>query len=183
MVWEWPLAHQLLPTLTNNNLLPDETMATTMEVDVDELWTRTVANKPITTPATGFERTDFSVKTSPACFPPRRRNAELRKLNEQTNKYNRPKRNAIFIKAPKTRRTFPVVVSSIYVRKNLVSSIHCFEVHTQKSHNAACSKSIKQPPTSWNRFCLHCLYLFVNKLEQIILTSLTGLSTCYKAIC
>jgi hypothetical protein len=37
-------------------LLEDETIETTMDVDVDELWTRTVANKPSINSAIGFER-------------------------------------------------------------------------------------------------------------------------------
>jgi hypothetical protein len=96
-----------------------------MEVDVDELWTRTVASKPMTTPATGFERTDFSVKTSPAFFPPRRRNAELRKLSEQMKRYNNPSRRAIFMKAPSTRRALPRDVNSIYER-NIHEFYHVF---------------------------------------------------------
>ena len=99
------------------NLLPEETMATTIDVDVDELCTKTVASKPITTPATGFDNTDVSVNTSPAFLPPRRRNAELRKLSEQMKRYKRPRRRAIFIRPLRTRRTFPPGVNSKCKRK------------------------------------------------------------------
>ena len=61
-------------------------MATTIEVEVDELCTKTVARRPITTPATGFASAESEVNTSPAVLPPRRRNAEVRKLKEQTNR-------------------------------------------------------------------------------------------------
>ena len=111
-----PLKSKRLPIMNSVIILqyslPEETMATTMEVDVEELWTRTVASKPMTTPATGFERTEVSVKTSPACLPPKSRKAELRKLNEQMKRYNNPKRSAIFTMAPSTRRTLPCVSSS-----------------------------------------------------------------------
>lgn len=37
-----------------DNLLPEPTMDTTMDVEVDELCTRTVTKMPIITPTTGF---------------------------------------------------------------------------------------------------------------------------------
>ena len=88
-------------------------MATTMEVDVDELCTKTVARRPMTTPATGFASADSSVNTLPAVLPPRSRNAELRKLKEQIKRYKKPRRKATFTTPMTTRRTFPFAVSSV----------------------------------------------------------------------
>lgn len=45
------------------------TMPTTMEVEVEELCTRTVARTPIITPATGLDRISFFLKISPADLP------------------------------------------------------------------------------------------------------------------
>lgn len=45
------------------------TMPTTIEVEVEELCTRTVARTPIITPATGFDRISFFLKISPADLP------------------------------------------------------------------------------------------------------------------
>jgi hypothetical protein len=44
-------------------LLDDETIDTIMDVDVDELCTRTVANKPTINPAIGLEITEPSANT------------------------------------------------------------------------------------------------------------------------
>ena len=95
------------------NLLPAATIDTTMEVVVDELWTRTVAKMPIIRPATGLLRISFEAKASPAAFPPNRRKALLRKSNEQMNKYRRPRSRTILVKAKATRRNFPLQSSSV----------------------------------------------------------------------
>lgn len=44
-------------------------MLTTMEEEVDELWTSSVTRMPITSPATGLERTQLSWKMFPAALP------------------------------------------------------------------------------------------------------------------
>ena len=95
------------------NLLPAATIETTMEVVVDELWTRTVAKMPIIRPATGLLRISFEAKASPAAFPPNKRKALLRKSNEQMNKYRRPRSRTILVNAKATRRNFPVPSSSV----------------------------------------------------------------------
>ena len=95
------------------NLLPAATIDTTMEVVVDELWTRTVARMPIIRPATGLLRISFEAKASPAAFPPNRRKALLRKSNEQMNKYRRPRSRTILVNARATRRNFPLQSSSV----------------------------------------------------------------------
>ena len=50
-------------------ILEDETIETTMDVDVDELCTITVANNPSIRLAIGFERTASSVNALPAILP------------------------------------------------------------------------------------------------------------------
>ena len=95
------------------NLLRAATIATTMEVVVDELWTSTVARMPIIRPATGLLRISFEAKASPAAFPPNKRKALLRKSNEQMNKYRRPRSKTILVNAKATRRNFPLQSSSI----------------------------------------------------------------------
>lgn len=52
-----------------HHLHPEETMLTMMEVEVLELWTRTVTRIPTTRPATGLERIALSLKMSPATLP------------------------------------------------------------------------------------------------------------------
>ena len=98
---------------TQNDLLSAATIETTMEVVVDELWTRTVAKMPIIRPATGLLRISFEAKASPAAFPPNRRKALLRKSNEQMNKYRKPRSRTIFVNAKATRRNFPNLSSSV----------------------------------------------------------------------
>ena len=73
--------------IKNNNLclLCAATIETTIEVVVDELWTRTVARIPIIKPATGLLKILFEAKASPAAFPPSNRKALLRKSSEQMN--------------------------------------------------------------------------------------------------
>lgn len=51
------------------NLLSAATMLTTMEVLVDELWTRTVERTPIITPQIGLLRSSLLRNTSPAALP------------------------------------------------------------------------------------------------------------------
>ena len=72
--------------ILNLHLLPDETIATTIEVVVDELWNTTVTRIPMTRAANGFTRRLSDEKTSPAVLPPSKRNAELRKVSEQMNR-------------------------------------------------------------------------------------------------
>ena len=98
---------------TQNDLLSAATIETTMEVVVDELWTRTVAKMPIIRPATGLLRMSFEAKASPAAFPPNRRKALLRKSNEQMNKYRKPRSRTIFVNDKATRRNFPNLSSSV----------------------------------------------------------------------
>jgi hypothetical protein len=50
-------------------LLPAATMATTMEVEVEELCRSTVASTPIITSATGLLRITLLRNTSPAVLP------------------------------------------------------------------------------------------------------------------
>ncbi len=50
-------------------LLEDETIDTTIDVDVDELCTITVANNPSIRPAIGLERIAPSVKAFPVILP------------------------------------------------------------------------------------------------------------------
>ncbi len=56
------------------DLHPEETKLTTKEVDVLELWTRTVTSIPTTIPATGLERTALSLNMSPATLHVQRYN-------------------------------------------------------------------------------------------------------------
>lgn len=48
---------------------PEETMLTTMEEEVDELWTNRVTRTPMTRPARGLDKTELSWKISPAALP------------------------------------------------------------------------------------------------------------------
>ena len=64
------------------NSLEDETIDITIDVDVDELWTRTVASKPTINPAKGFERTAPSVNIWPVTLP-NKINILFRNFNEQ----------------------------------------------------------------------------------------------------
>ena len=77
------LMHSVFVLIDKNNLPSPATIATTIDVDVEELCTSTVTSTPIIRPATGLLSISFSAKALPAALPPRRRNAELRKLNEQ----------------------------------------------------------------------------------------------------
>ena len=52
----------------------DETIDTTIEVDVDELWTITVANTPTIKPAIGLEKIEFSAKILPVILPGNKQN-------------------------------------------------------------------------------------------------------------
>ena len=51
------------------HLLPAPTIATTMEVVVDELCTNTVANTPNIRSAMGLDRMSFCWKAAPAALP------------------------------------------------------------------------------------------------------------------
>ena len=90
--WPWlsalkwmSFAHRLLPKHKSNThtlytgwhlhyhliyLLPEETMATTIEVEVDELCTQTVAMTPIISAATGLRKRGLSLKILPVSWPP-----------------------------------------------------------------------------------------------------------------
>lgn len=48
---------------------PEDTMLTTMEEEVDELWTSRVTRTPMTRPARGLDSTVLSWKMSPAVLP------------------------------------------------------------------------------------------------------------------
>lgn len=48
---------------------PEETMLTTIEEEVDELWTSRVTRMPMTTPARGLDKTVLSWKMLPAVLP------------------------------------------------------------------------------------------------------------------
>jgi len=58
-----------LHTLSCTYSRPEATRLTIMEVEVDELWTSTVAKIPTTSPATGLDSTALSWKMSPATLP------------------------------------------------------------------------------------------------------------------
>lgn len=51
------------------DLRVEDTMLTIMDEEVLELWTITVTKTPITSPATGLESTESSLKMSPAALP------------------------------------------------------------------------------------------------------------------
>ena len=88
-------------------LLLEETIATTMEVVVEELWKTTVTSIPITSAAKGFTNRLFDENTSPAAFPPNRRKAELRKVSEHIKRYMKPVRLTIFTVPTVTRFSLP----------------------------------------------------------------------------
>lgn len=44
-------------------------MLTTIEEEVDELWTSRVTSTPMTRPARGLDKTELSLKMSPAVLP------------------------------------------------------------------------------------------------------------------
>lgn len=67
-MWQRVLCTQL-PTLLCAYSHPEATRLTTMEVEVDELWTSTVTKIPTTSPATGLDSTALSWKMSPATLP------------------------------------------------------------------------------------------------------------------
>ena len=103
------------------------TIATTIEVDVDELCTNTVTRTPIISPAIGLLNISFSENALPAALPPRRRNAELRKLSEQMNMYINPVSNDILTNMMVTRFTLPLPSSS-ESRKNFIRVVDSFKV-------------------------------------------------------
>lgn len=49
--------------------LPEPTIVMTIDVDVEELWTRTVARTPIMSPATGFDNSLSFWNVLPAVLP------------------------------------------------------------------------------------------------------------------
>lgn len=79
-----------------------------IDVVVDELWKTTVTSIPITNAAKGLTKRLFEENTSPAVLPPKRRNAELRKVSEHIKRYIRPVRQKIFTVPMTTRFTFPL---------------------------------------------------------------------------
>lgn len=81
-------------------------MVTTIEVDVDELWTSTVASTPIMSPTTGFLSSSLSLNTLPACLPPRSLNEVLRRSREQTKAHSRKRRVHNFSMPSSTRLAF-----------------------------------------------------------------------------
>jgi hypothetical protein len=91
----------IIGTAGDTRNMPDATIVTMIEVDVEELWTSTVARMPIISPAIGFcrsslslsalplSKSEFSVSSQvnkPAAFPPSSLKAELRKSSEQMKK-------------------------------------------------------------------------------------------------
>lgn len=66
--------------MTAVDLHPEETKLTTMEVEVLELWTRTVTSIPTTSPATGLENTLLFLNMSPATLPIQKYNTSQSKL-------------------------------------------------------------------------------------------------------
>ena len=67
------------------NLPPLDTSDTITDVQVEELWTRTVKRTPIINPTTGLLRTSFPANISPADCPANSRNASVKKVKEHTN--------------------------------------------------------------------------------------------------
>ena len=67
---------------------------------------------PITRAARGFTSKLSEEKTSPAVLPPNKRNAELRNVNEQMNRYIKPVNKVNFATPIVTRFTFPRVDNS-----------------------------------------------------------------------
>lgn len=67
------MLHQDLWVISRKALQADlrveDTMLTMMDEEVLELWTITVTRTPITSPATGLESTESSLKMSPAALP------------------------------------------------------------------------------------------------------------------
>lgn len=65
--------HRIIPGCVTSHVCwcshPEETMLTTMEDEVDELWTSKVTRTPMTRPARGLDKTTLSWKMSPAAFP------------------------------------------------------------------------------------------------------------------
>ena len=68
-----------------DHLLFAPTILTTIEVDVEELCTRTVTKMPIINPTTGLPRKG-PWKMSPVALPAIRRNDDDRKSSEHTNR-------------------------------------------------------------------------------------------------
>ena len=66
-------------------LPPLDTRDTITDVQVEELWTRTVKRTPIINPTTGLLRTSFPANISPADCPANSRNASVKKVKEHTN--------------------------------------------------------------------------------------------------
>ena len=68
-----------------STLPPLDTRDTITDVQVEELWTRTVKRTPIINPTTGLLRTSFPANISPADCPANSRNASVKKVKEHTN--------------------------------------------------------------------------------------------------
>lgn len=85
-------------------LQSDPTIVTTIDVDVDDDWTRTVTRTPIMSPTTGFCRSCESETNLPAALPPSKRKDELRNVSEQMNRYSRPVRATTLPIAVRVRR-------------------------------------------------------------------------------
>ena len=66
-------------------LPPLDTRDTITDVQVEELWTRTVKRTPIINPTTGLLRTSFPANIFPADCPANSRNASVKKVKEHTN--------------------------------------------------------------------------------------------------
>lgn len=100
------------------NLLLLATIVTTIEVDVDELWTSTVTRTPIIKPTTGFCNNSLSWKKRPTAREPNKRNAVDNKSKEHMKKYNKLMRKNIFAKIIKIRCDFSALLHSVKTNKN-----------------------------------------------------------------
>ena len=93
-------------------------MATTIDVDVLELWTSTVTRTPIMRPHTGLLSRKWSLSTSPAASPPSKRKAELRKSKEQMKKYMKTISKMILTMRKKTNLTRCWVLRAVKAEKD-----------------------------------------------------------------
>lgn len=143
-------------------------MATTIDVDVDELCTRTVAKRPMTTPATGFLITSLSWNTLPASLPPNKRNAELRKLKEQMKRYKNPSKKAIFKISNATRSILSFVVIST-AKKYVIRLVSANKKVIRFNHNiTTCSlKTMAKYSYIKNSVVLTDRQWIIYKLKQL----------------
>merc|ERR1719427_295341 len=114
LVTEVPmLAPMMIGMAGRTGRIPEATMETVMEVVVEELWRRTVPNKPIIKPVIGLLSTAFDVNTSLAALPPSNLKASARNPREQMKRYKRPKRITNNIVVFATRFNLPKQSNSL----------------------------------------------------------------------